>query len=83
MASFDQVYTHKGWFGICPVWLADIDTDCPAVWPRYGLQFLLGASELLYGGMIWLLTAMNPDAEPLFPIVITGELRRPKVIRHD
>lgn len=83
MALSEKSYTHKGWIGLCPVWLADIDTDCPYVWPRYGLGILLTISELIFGAMNWLRSLVNSEFEPTWPILITGELRRPKVISYD
>ena len=40
------IYTHKGWFGLCPVYLAGIDSDGPNVDPRHwSLGWLMDLSE--------------------------------------
>lgn len=68
-------YTHKGWFGICPVYLAKIETDAPVVEPRWRfLGCLLVLSEAVFGLIIYIATAINPDYEPAWPLLITGQL---------
>lgn len=76
------IYTHKGWFGMCPVYLAGVETDCPDLDVRHwSLAWLLTMSVWMLGSMIWIRTAMDPLYDPEFPIVITGELPTP-VVRH-
>lgn len=28
-------FTHKGWFGLCPVYIGDINTEGPCLDPRH------------------------------------------------
>lgn len=68
-------YTHKGWFGICPIYLRNPDSDCPTVAPRWNWVVpLFVVSEWWQGAAIWLCTVVNPDYEPRWKIRITGEL---------
>lgn len=63
-------FTHKGWFGLCPVYIAETYTECPHLEPRYPFtEWLLDISEFMFNVM----GAMNPHDEGYFPIKITGE----------
>ena len=70
-------FTHKGWFGICPVYMRnDPDTeDCMEAVERslifYPLFWLSGEVYIL---IIMLKTDADPDYEPSFPFLVTGEL---------
>lgn len=76
-------YTHKGWFGLCPIYLADVKGDCPDIDVRHSsLAWLLSVTEYLFGAIFLLATAMNPHYEPAWPILVTGRLAKPKVRRH-
>ena len=36
-----KIITHQGWFGICPVWLTDVnESEAPLIIPKYHLEFL-------------------------------------------
>lgn len=77
-------FTHKGWFGLCPIYMKDIDTDCPMIEPRIPLTgWLIDVSEFIYGTCIWVATTVNPEHEPLWPMLITGKLASPKLIEVD
>lgn len=76
--------THKGWFGICPVYLADLHTQEPFVEERHGsLAWLLAISEIVYSICFLVMELMDPLAEPAWPLRITGKLAVPKVITHE
>lgn len=67
--------THKGWFGICPVYFADPDSDQPFIEPRHPwLEFLLDISEHFFNAIHWCQESMDPDADLVYPLTITGEL---------
>lgn len=71
----DIEYTHKGWFGVCPVFLAEIDSDGPIMDPRHwSLVPLFWFSEILMAFVVFCTSAMNPEWEPVWPIRITGEI---------
>lgn len=68
-------YTHRGWFGFCPIYLGGINTDCPNVmarrrWLEPLLHFCIGIQEAAIG----VCTLVNPQWEPVWKIRITGKL---------
>lgn len=72
--------THKGWFGLCPVYIGDPDGEMPMIDPRHwAFSPLLWFSEFLFFICIELILLAKPDAEPGYPLSITGKLRRPIV----
>lgn len=30
-----RTFTHRAWFGVCPVYMGDIDSQAPHVHPRH------------------------------------------------
>jgi hypothetical protein len=73
-------FTHKGWFGLCPVYIGDINTEGPCLDPRHwSLSWLMPVSEAIFGMAFWIMTTINPDYEPMWPIRITGKLAQPIV----
>ena len=71
-----SVLTHRGWFGICPVYLGDIDSPGPLVVARlWILEPLLTLSTWAFGVVIFFKTLADPDFEAGFPIRVTGEIR--------
>lgn len=65
--------THKGWFLLCPVYLADINTDGPYVEERRFIPvWWFSFSACLVD--VFLSIAVQMGYEPLYPILITGEL---------
>lgn len=69
-------FTHKGWFGVCPVYLGELDTPIPLVEPRHpSLDFLLTFSEIVYRSIFWVCISINHEYEASWPIRITGELK--------
>lgn len=75
-------YTHKGWFGVCPVYLADIDNygGGPTVDARHGtLEWLMDLSEAVFGSYFHIRTTFDAEYQPMWPIVVTGELVKPVV----
>lgn len=64
-------FTHKGWFRLCPIYIADAETDSPRIEPRIPFTgWLIEASASIF-------ELLNAEA---FPIMFTGELRPPKMI---
>ncbi|WP_157686125.1 hypothetical protein [Neisseria flavescens] len=41
-------YTHKGWFLFCPIWIADWESETPAVAPRYKLEPLFWLADQFF-----------------------------------
>lgn len=64
-------FTHKGWFGLCPVYIADADTESPRLEPRIPMtEWLIELSAEIY----------NLLMAEAFPIRFTGKLNPPKMI---
>lgn len=67
--------THTGlMFGIVPVWL-NMNDEAPMVDGRFiGCNLLLTVCERLFAILVLMVTMVNDEYEPMFPIKITGEL---------
>lgn len=77
-------FTHKGWFGLCPIYLANVDSDAPYIEPRFMLtSWLISLSTFIYGSCIWFVSVINPAFEPAWPMLITDELANPIWIEVD
>lgn len=64
-------FTHKGWFGLCPVYIADAETDSPLLEPRFPMtDWLIHLSAAIFDLL----------AAEAFPIMFTGKLNPPKMI---
>lgn len=78
MSTATVTLTHKGWFGLCPVYYAGLDTDAPFVDPRHWLmQPLMWFSEAMYDLFFVVISALTDYPDQGWPLVITGELRIP------
>lgn len=72
--------THRGWFGICPVYLGDLDGDAPLVIERHWLLLpLMLLSECCYG-LVFVVGSALAGFQPGWPLLVTGELVRPKSV---
>lgn len=76
-----MMLTHKGWSGFCPVYLGNVDDESqplivmPRHWSLLPVLWLTDRLEELRIGlscMIW------PDYEPMFMVMVTGKLNRPR-----
>lgn len=73
-----MTYTHKGWFGICPVYFSRPESDAPGIDPRHWAFIpLMLTSELLFGLWFTFRGLVSDNYEPQWPMVITGELATP------
>lgn len=71
------VYTHKGWFGICPIYLDGLG-EGPTLKARHILlEPLFALSVWLMQQVIFFKSMGDPKWEPMFPIRITGALKKP------
>ena len=82
MAIFGQIpkselgttFTHYGWFGMCPVYLAHLNGPCPTIAERNWVpEWWLSLNHHLVGTYIMLRSLMDEDYEPMFGFVISGE----------
>ena len=75
--------THRGWFGVCPIYIGDPYSMSPMLLERHPAMLpLFMFSELMYWLMFRALYWMNPDFEASWPVKITGELERPFWHKH-
>lgn len=69
-------FKFYGWFcGLVPVYIDDAYADAPMLVERNWvpvLWFML--IECLYGALIFFATIVNPDYEPMWPIMVTGRI---------
>lgn len=71
-------FTHHGWFGVCPVHMADLEGEAPVIHPKHVLLSpLFWLSESVFGALFLLGTAIHPTWEPAWPLHVTGELPHP------
>jgi hypothetical protein len=70
-----QKLTHKGWLGLCPVYLADIRSESPFVVERHWTAApLMLASRWIYRACFVVAELMNPEWEPEWPLRVTGRV---------
>jgi hypothetical protein len=73
-------FTHQGWFGICPIYIRDIETDEPGITPRLDngfFEFLFWTSHYGFLTFFTVVDFLAPSWHPGFPIMVTGELLVP------
>lgn len=78
-------YTHRGWFGFCPVYLGGLTTECPSVMPRhYIFDPLLTLVCALCDAADWALEKINPNGPGLqVGFLVTDELDNPITKQHE
>ena len=69
-----KTYTHKGWFGFCPIYLRNTFTDNPHICPRAKwlmpvMRFNIVLQQLAIGACMM----VNSDWVPVWKIRLTGE----------
>lgn len=71
----NRKYTHRGWFGFCPIYIGGIHTDCPDVKARRPwLEKLLFLNIWLQETSIAFCSMVDPGWEPTWKIRITSEV---------
>lgn len=76
--------THKGWFGLAPVYFGNLESEAPAVIERHwSLGWLIDVSDAFFQLANVLASIANADHEPFFALRVTGELTPPKVVMFD
>ena len=77
-------FTHKGWFGICPVYFGDLETESPNILERHWLFIpLMDLSELFFRIGFHIMEFFDAEYEPSWPLRITGELKAPILFDED
>lgn len=70
-----MMLTQKGWFGLCPVYIGDLDTGCPLLIERHwSLMPLMVMSEWFFAAIMFTKSWRDPDYEPAWPIKVTGNI---------
>jgi hypothetical protein len=68
----EVIFTHKGWIGLCPVYVANPKKECPEVEIRYpGTGWLLDLSLWLFD-LIGSTTGVHDGS---IPIRLTGRIK--------
>lgn len=68
-------FTHKGWFGFCPVYFSNLDSVSPFVHERHWIFTpIMILNELIFGFMFFVLTSINREYIPEWPLRVTGEI---------
>lgn len=62
---------HGKLFGV-PVWIYKPESDCPGVEAKSwaGELLLEFALEPLFSGFCWIVSFINPDWEPMYPLLV-------------
>lgn len=77
-------YTHYGWIGVCPVYIADPYSETPTIDARrWWLEPLHDFSIMMFGAVNFIMACMNPGHEDYFPLWISGELDKPITQEYD
>lgn len=64
-------FTHKGWFGLVPVYIADVDKEEPTLIGRVPYtDWAVAVMATAFFGMGWLLERISPSADWGFPIIM-------------
>lgn len=74
-------YTHKGWFGLCPVYVGNLDGGAVELEARHWtLEWLFDLSEIILGICFACNALIDPHFDAMWPIKLTGKLGTPRVI---
>lgn len=69
-------YTHKGWFGACPIYLSGVEADGPTIEPRHWIFApLMWISEAAFGAINFWMSSADPEFVCGYPIRITRQVR--------
>ena len=69
-------YTHKGWFGMCPMFIGKLNSECPDLLPRHwAFMPLAHLAVFLQGIAISTCAFFNPHWTPVWAIRVTGILK--------
>jgi hypothetical protein len=81
-----QKFTHQGWFGICPVYVGELESEAPHITPRTEnafYEFLFTVSHYAFMAFFTVTDILLPAWQPGFPIYITSELLVPHLYEYD
>ena len=68
-------FTHKGWYGFCPIYYRVEEDGSAGLMPRKLIpDWVFSVSHYFITVCIFTLSVFDKDYEPSFPIYLTGEL---------
>lgn len=73
-------YTHKGWFGICPIYIGNFQkvNDIPDIDYRHWIfQPLMLVSGFTIDSYHFIMSMIDDLHEPMYTMYITGKLNQP------
>lgn len=73
MTHYEFKPTHYGKFLGVPVLIDMTEPECPGLKARYFLDPVMDVMEFLFGIYCTIMSMVNPEFEPMFPIHIRGE----------
>ena len=77
-------FTHRGWFGLCPIIISDLDSGSPIIEARWAcLDWFLTVNEFIQDKRIDFMMALDDNFEPSFSILVSGELDNPIYIDYE
>lgn len=77
-------FTHYGWFGLCPIIIADPEAETPTFQARYKYtEWLFDFSDWMYDRCNDFLLWMDKEHDPVFPYSVSGELDKPIILSAD
>ena len=70
-------YKHVGWFcWICPVYMGEPNEGCDVAVRNWVPEWWLDFTEALFGTYVFLRCTIDPEYDPAYPFLITGDLVR-------
>ena len=70
-------FSHCGWFYACPVYIGNLESEGPTIAARnFVPEWWLTVNEFVLGACIFVLSNLDPEWEPVFPIRVTGKLKK-------
>lgn len=76
MKPSDPIFTHKGWFWFCPIFIAPNEPDCPVEARAAWLEPLFTVCGWFEQVRIFVTSALVPGYEPTFMFKVTGEIEQ-------
>lgn len=73
-------YTHKAWFGICPIYITNFmsEQDIPDIDYRHWIFMpLMWVSEVMMDFYNFMRSSLDDDYKPAYLIYVTGKLDQP------
>ncbi len=67
--------THYGWFMACPIYIGGVESQSPLIEQRWWVpEWWFWLNEYAFGTLCMIRSTLDPLFEPIYPILITGEI---------